>query len=66
MSSFHPLTCCDRECAAANGCGAEGGETCSVCGRYYCPVSEGDGEGHCSRDCAAEAETEEEKEDEEQ
>lgn len=60
----HPLTCCDWECAAANGCGGEGGVECPTCGRWYCPVEEeGDEEGNCescAREIAAESESEKE------
>lgn len=30
-----PLTCCDRECAAANDC-IVGGIECERCHRYFC------------------------------
>ncbi|MBQ4199552.1 MAG: hypothetical protein II649_06690 [Kiritimatiellae bacterium] len=67
MSGPYPLTYCDRECAAANGC-VVGGMTCSGCGRYFCAHELLD--GLCA-DCEAEAEEararkEEEKEDEEE
>lgn len=30
-----PLTCCDRDCAGANGCRI-GGYQCERCGRWFC------------------------------
>ena len=48
---YRPLTCCDRDCAGANHCGAMGGVQCPDCGMWYCPTSEGDDEGRCD-DCA--------------
>lgn len=47
---YHPLTCCDHDCAAANNC-MMGGVECPECGMWYCPVGEGDEEGRCD-DCA--------------
>ena len=65
--SVYPLRCCDRDCAAANGCRV-GGIQCSVCGLYYCGediASDGfanricDG---CLEELASEDETDEEVE----
>lgn len=48
---YSPLTCCDRDCAAANAC-TIGGEQCPDCGCWYCPVSDDhDDDGRCD-DCA--------------
>ena len=46
-----PLTCCDRDCADANGC-RMGGAQCPDCGGWYCPPNEAsDEDGRCE-DCA--------------
>lgn len=55
--SHHPLTCCDRDCAGANGCGHLGGTQCESCGLYYCSMNIGE-DGLCET-CAAEREEEE-------
>lgn len=46
-----PLTCCDRECAAANDC-IVGGIECDGCGQFYCS-HEIDERGLCA-ECAKE------------
>ena len=63
---YSPLACCDRDCAAANNCGGEGGAQCERCGCWYCPAEEGRevcGGFYCDR-CADEVEAEEEEEEE--
>lgn len=57
----HPLTCCDRDCAAVNGC-REGGYQCERCGRWFCG-NEIDEDNLCE-DCAEEARKEREEEEE--
>lgn len=47
---YSPLTVCDRDCAGANAC-TMGGEQCTDCGCWYCPATEGIGDGRCD-DCA--------------
>lgn len=61
-----PLTCCDLECAAANGC-REGGYQCEDCGNWFCghEVVEGD-DGVCRCDDCAEIHRRELEEEEEQ
>jgi len=48
-----PLTCCDRECAGANGC-RMGGYQCKCCGMFFCADEIG-ADRYCDR-CAAERE----------
>ena len=55
-------TCCDWECAEANGC-VVGGISCARCGDCFCP-SEIDADGLCD-DCAREKREEEADEEEE-
>lgn len=55
MSSYHPIRCCDRDCALVNGCQI-GGVKCDKCGRYECAICL-DENGLCE-DCAAENEEE--------
>ena len=46
MSGHHnPITCCDRECAAANYCFV-GGIQCEGCGLYFC-ASDINENGYC-------------------
>lgn len=58
--SANPLTCCDRECAGANGCEV-GGIECERCHRYFC-ADEICENGMCD-ECAEEYEREQEAED---
>lgn len=51
-----PLTCCDRDCALANGCRI-GGYQCERCGRWFC--GEDLDEDRLCDDCAAERVNEE-------
>lgn len=55
-----PLTCCDNDCAMANGCRV-GGYKCSVCGLWYCHdhISYDGWECICD-DCKAQSEDERE------
>jgi len=64
MSRGHtrPLTCCDRDCAGANGCRI-GGYLCEVCGLWYC--GEEMHEVDLCEDCWEERKIEEEEEDDE-
>lgn len=53
-----PLTCCDGECARANGCRV-GGYQCDRCGGWYCPDLDGGdfygyGMNYVCADCAEE------------
>lgn len=59
---FRPLTCCDSDCALANGCRV-GGYKCDVCGRWYCceEVENFNGRILCV-DCAEEARNNEQEE----
>lgn len=57
-----PLTCCDRDCAEANGCRIGGGQ-CRKCGRWFCPPLSLDESGLCD-ECAVENEDCEEMENE--
>lgn len=59
---YHPLTCCDRDCAEANGCRI-GGYECAGCGKWFCG-DEIDQDGYCD-DCAEERRKEEEEEESE-
>lgn len=54
-------TCCDYECAMANGCQV-GGLECDRCGEYFCSneLAEHNGEYVCD-DCKKEMESEEEE-----
>ena len=47
---YSRLTCCDRDCAGVNHCGAMGGVQCPDCGCWICPI-DGDEDGRCE-DCA--------------
>jgi len=53
---WRSLTCCDRDCAVANGC-RMGGYQCHICGRWYCGEEMHDVD-HCS-DCWEDREREE-------
>lgn len=63
MNSPNPLTCCDRDCAAANHC-VVGGFQCEDCGEWYCPSCGGGYDNVCEL-CAERrrVEVEEEEED---
>lgn len=53
-----PITCCDFDCASANGCRI-GGVCCVDCGKYFCAteIDFADGEWLCD-ECAKEREYE--------
>lgn len=56
-----PLTCCDHDCAAANGC-MLGGTRCAGCGLWYCDDEMNVIDGRCYCDeCAEERENESEE-----
>ena len=57
--SANPKTCCDHECAGANGCKV-GGIECERCGRFFCADEIRDN-GMC-KECAEEYEKEQEAE----
>ena len=61
-----PLTCCDSDCALANGCRV-GGYRCDDCGLWYCKdeIENYNGQTLCA-DCAEEARKHEQEETEEQ
>lgn len=41
------LSCCDRDCAAVNGC-TIGGYQCDRCGKFFCPDCDtADDQGRC-------------------
>lgn len=67
MARMHeyPLTCCDWECAAANGC-REGGYQCADCGCWFCVEGVTFVGDECLCDDCAERRTEEREEEEQE
>ena len=58
-------TCCDYECAEANGCQV-GGIECEYCHRHFCAKELGEHNGkYICDDCREEIEDEESEEEEE-
>lgn len=61
----YPLTCCDSDCAGANGC-REGGYQCEDCGMWFCPDTSGSDTPNLCADCAARRREEQEAEEEQE
>ena len=58
-ATVNAKTCCDAECASANGC-TVGGVSCGVCGLYFCADDIGEN-GLCA-ECERELENEQPEE----